>query len=89
MACTCHRGEWAVEDAVVMCMAAWCPMWGWGVGLVAWAGRGVVSSPMEVIGVVCIKAVGDSEVEDSGTYEMVVVGNGCPNHGRGFVTIWG
>jgi len=43
----------------------------------------------KAVGVVGIKAVSDGEAEDSGSNGMVSVGDGCPDGGWGFVTVWG
>jgi len=81
--------KWAVEYDVMACVMTWHPIWGWGLGLVAWACRGVVGSAPEAVGVVGIKAVGDSKAKDDGADEVVSVGNGCLNGWWGFVAFWG
>ena len=64
-------------------------VWVCGMGEVTWTFRGVVGPLMEAVRIVGVEAVSDSETEDGGAYETVAVGDGCPDGGWGFVTIWG
>ena len=57
-------------------------------GGVTWTFRVVIGIWSKALGVVGVEAVGDSEAKDGGTYETVLVGDGCPDGGWGFVTVW-
>ena len=78
MSVSCIHSEWAVEYAIVTCMAMGHVVWV-GLGEVTWTCCVVVSSQLEVVRVVHVEAVGGHETEDSERDETITVGNGCPD----------
>jgi hypothetical protein len=76
MVCVSCRGEWAVEDDVLPCVAPGNDVWVWGLGGVTRTFHGIVGARPETVGVVGVEAMGDGEVEDGGADEMVSMGDG-------------
>ena len=78
-----------MEDDVVPRVASGDAVWVCGMGVVARAFRGVVGPSAESVGIIGVEAVGYGEAKDGGADKTVAVGDGCPDGGWGFVTVWG